>query len=183
MGTGEVKEREALVQLSYFRAVVVGQEELALDVLQRISQSDVVIPSEAHLVHILGGEVRRIGVEEGIGTVIVFDERFEILVFHDDVCHTGLQLGDQSEEFSDVEGLRGVGFSAAGVAESQELEEHGGTADIVIFGYPCAYLHQLPCFGRWEQYLRQLQFFREVQIVKDLVLEKPADGYKVLTGV
>ena len=113
----------------------------------------------------------------------MLDERFEVLVFHDDVRHSGLQLCDQSEELSDVKWLRGIGFSAAGVAESQELEEHGGTSDIVIFGYPCAYLYQLLCFGRWEQYLRQLQFFREVQIVKDLVLEKPADGYKVLTGV
>ena len=40
MGTGEVKEREALVQLTDFGAVVVGQEELALDVLQRIPKPD-----------------------------------------------------------------------------------------------------------------------------------------------
>ena len=134
MGTGEVKEREALVQLTDFGAVVVGQEELALDVLQRIPQSDMVIPTEAHVVHILGGEVRRIGIKKRIRSVIVLDERFEVLVLHDDICHAVLQFGDQPEQLSDVEGLRGVGLSAAGVAESQKLEEHGGTADIVIFG-------------------------------------------------
>ena len=105
MGSGEVEEREALVQLPNFGAVVVGQEKLALDVFQRISQSDVVIPSEAYLVHILSGEVWRIGVEECIGTVVVLDERFEVLVFHDDIRHTGLQLRDQSEELSDVKWL------------------------------------------------------------------------------
>ena len=105
MGSGEVEERKAFVQLPNFGAVVVGQEKLALDVFQRISQSDVVIPSESHLIHILGGEVWRIGVEEGIGTIIVLDERFEVLVFHDDVRHSGLQLCDQSEELSDVKGL------------------------------------------------------------------------------
>ena len=50
-------------------------------------------------------EIRRIGIEEGVRPVVVLDERFEVLVFHDDVRHSGLQLRDQSEELSDVKGL------------------------------------------------------------------------------
>ena len=64
-----------------------------------------VVPIKAYGVHILGREVRRIGIEEGIGAVIVFDKRFEVLILHDNVSHSIFKLLDESEELSDIEGL------------------------------------------------------------------------------
>ena len=64
-----------------------------------------VVPIEAYSVHILGREVRRIGVEEGVGAVVMLDERFKVLIFHHHVCHSIFKFLDESEELSDIEGL------------------------------------------------------------------------------
>ena len=72
-----------------------------------------VVPIKTHCVHILSGKVRWIGIKEGIGAVIMFNERLEVLILYNDIRHAVLQFMDQSEEFSDIKRLRGIGFSAA----------------------------------------------------------------------
>ena len=53
MGAGEVEEAEPVVQFTDLGTVVVGQKELAFDPAEGFSEPDMVIPAEAHLVHIL----------------------------------------------------------------------------------------------------------------------------------
>ena len=72
-----------------------------------------VVPVEPYRVHILGGKIRRIGIEECVDAVIMFNERLEVLILYNDIRHAVLQFMDQSEEFSDIKRLRGIGFSAA----------------------------------------------------------------------
>ena len=64
-----------------------------------------IIPAEAYLVHIFGGEVGRVGIEESTGTVVVLNEGFKVLILHNDICHAVLQLRNQSEQLSDVKRL------------------------------------------------------------------------------
>ena len=64
-----------------------------------------VVPIKAYGVHILGREVRWIGIEEGVRSVVMLDERFEVLILHDHVSHSIFKLLDESEELSDIEGL------------------------------------------------------------------------------
>ena len=52
MGAGEVEEAEPVVQFTDLGAVVVGQKELAFDPSESFSEPDMVIPAEAHLVHV-----------------------------------------------------------------------------------------------------------------------------------
>ena len=76
---------------------------------------------------------RRIGIKESVGTVIVADQRLEVLVLDHHICHAVFQLLNQPEQLSDVKGLGGEGLSAAGVAVAEKLQEHGRSAHIVIF--------------------------------------------------
>ena len=52
MGAGEVKQAEPVVQFTDLRAVVVGQKELAFDPSEGFSESHMVIPAEADLIHV-----------------------------------------------------------------------------------------------------------------------------------
>ena len=64
-----------------------------------------VVPIKAYGVHILGREVRRIGIEEGVRPVVVLDERFDVLILQDNVWHSIFKILDESGELSDIEGL------------------------------------------------------------------------------
>lgn len=50
--TETIIEAESVVQFTDLGTVVVGQKELAFDPAEGFSEPDVVIPAEAHLVHI-----------------------------------------------------------------------------------------------------------------------------------
>ena len=90
------------------------------------------IPVEANCVHALSRNIGRITVEEGIPTVIVFDQGLEVLVFYYDILQTVFHLTDQPKEFPNIKGLAGKGLSTAGIAVAEHLQIHGSTADIVI---------------------------------------------------
>ena len=64
-----------------------------------------ILPSEAYRIHILGGVVGRIGIEEGIGAVVVLDEGFKVLIFDNYICHAIFEFSDESEQPADVAGL------------------------------------------------------------------------------
>ena len=64
------------------KLVIVGEKEFALDIHQGIAKSFVVGSCESDVfVIILGFIIRRIEIEDGVRTVILLDELFEILVF------------------------------------------------------------------------------------------------------
>lgn len=75
------------------------------------------------------------------------------------------------------------GFSAAGVAVAEKLQEHGRSAHIVIFGNAQANFLQLRGLGRGKHDLREHQFLRQEPVIKCLVVEELADRNEVLSGV
>ena len=65
-----------------FGTVIVGEKEFAFDIHQGVAKSFVVGSCESDVfVIILGFIIRRIEIEDGVRTVILLDELFEILVF------------------------------------------------------------------------------------------------------
>ena len=70
-------------------------------------QSDVIFPSESAVIYILTAEIRRITVEERILTIVVLDQRFEVLIFHNCVIHPDSKLLDSVIQFADVKRLTG----------------------------------------------------------------------------
>lgn len=111
------------------------------------------------------------------------DQGFKVLVFHHHICHAPFQLLYQPKQLSDVEGLGCKGLSAAGVAAAEQLEEHGGTAHIIVLGKPDAQFLQFVRFQGRQHDFRQLQLLDQVGIVELLIVKKSADGIKVITGI
>ena len=52
MGAGEVEEAEPVVQFTDLGTVVVRQKKLAFDSAEGFSEPHMVIPAEAHLIHV-----------------------------------------------------------------------------------------------------------------------------------
>ena len=74
------------------QAVVVRQQKPAADAFEGVSQSHMVVPVEPYRVHILGGKIRRIGIEECVDAVIMFNERLEVLILYNDISPCGLAV-------------------------------------------------------------------------------------------
>lgn len=67
------------------------------------------VSASTHASTVLCCEIRRIGVEKGVGAVIVADQRLEILIFKDHIRHAILQLFHEKQELL----LLGIGHCFA----------------------------------------------------------------------
>ena len=94
-----------------------------------------ILPSEAAVIHIFACEVRRIAVGEGGRAVIVLYKGFEVLVFNDHILAPLGKILHERKQRSEGKRLTGKGLTSAGIAVADELQEHSGSAQVVIV--PC----------------------------------------------
>ena len=113
----------------------------------------------------------------------MLDERFKVLVFNYHVCHPVLKLLNESEQPADIERLTSEGFAPRRIAVAEQFKEHGGSTHVVILGDARSHFHQLCRFGRWKRQLGELQFLRQIPIVKGFMLEKPFPCVEILARV
>ena len=125
------------VQLSDLGTVIVGEQELSLHSAQCVCKSFMILSGESYvLVVVLRVVVRRITVEEGLRSVVLLDEFFEIFVFDYHLLQSLTSVVDQWEVVPHRMRLRSEGVKTGCIAVSDELIEICGSLDVrdICFG-------------------------------------------------
>lgn len=106
-------------------AVVIGQQEFAVNPQQRVPQTDMILFREAVLTHVFVIAFRfkiwRVTIEKADGAVILPDELLEILVFDDHLGKPPVGLLNEGKVAADVMGLAAVAGQPRCVAVADEL--------------------------------------------------------------
>ena len=106
-------------------AVVVGQQEFALDPQQGISQPDMVFFREAVLAHVFvvafGFKIRRVAVEKADRAVVLPNQLLKVLVFHHHLGKPPVGLLNKREIAADIVGLAAVAGQTRRIAVADEL--------------------------------------------------------------
>ncbi len=124
-GKGFRLDARRIIEAADKLAVVVGQQEFAVDPQQGIPQADMVFFREAVLAYILviafGFKIRRVAVEKADGAVILSDELLKVLVFHDYLGKPPVGLFDEREVTADIMGMAAVAGQPRGIAVTDKL--------------------------------------------------------------
>jgi flagellar biosynthetic protein FliP len=128
-GIGINLDTRRIIQIADKIAVIVGQQEFALNSQQSIPQADVIFFCKAVLTHVfvvaLGFKVRRVTVEKADGAVVLPNQLLEILVFDHHFGKPSVSLFNQWKIGPHIMGLTAIAGKSRCVAVADKLVKPG----------------------------------------------------------